>query len=82
MSIETIRMSSKGQVVIPQDIRESMKAKEGTLFAVVADDDTVILKKISTPSKEELIKSLGSIAKQAKTKLKKRGIIEADLRKR
>jgi AbrB family looped-hinge helix DNA binding protein len=79
MNVETVRMSSKGQIVIPQDIREGLNAGEGTVFAVAGSKDTVILKKIATPSKDELIKSLGAIAKSAKAKLEKKGISEKDL---
>ena len=79
MSVETVRMSSKGQIVIPQDVREELYATEGTLFAVVGNKDTVILKKIETPSKEQLIKDLKNIAKQAKAKLQQKGFSEADL---
>ena len=32
MPAETIKMSSRGQIVIPQDIREELKASEGTIF--------------------------------------------------
>ncbi|MEK6846075.1 MAG: AbrB/MazE/SpoVT family DNA-binding domain-containing protein [Nanoarchaeota archaeon] len=79
MNVETIRMSSKGQIVIPQDVREELHVDEGTLFAVVGSKDTIILKRIATPSKEDLIKSLGLFAKKAKIKLQSRGITEADL---
>ena len=79
MSLETVRMSSKGQIVIPQDIREELYATEGTLFAVVGSKDTVILKKIETPSKEQLMKDLKTIAKQAKIKLQQKGFSERDL---
>ncbi len=79
MTVETIRMSSKGQVVIPQDIREEVQVDEGTIFAVVGTKDTIILKKIATPSKEELIKDLGLFAKKARAKLQSRGVTEKDL---
>lgn len=79
MTVETVRMSSKGQVVIPQDIREEVQVEEGTVFAVVATRDTIILKKIVTPSKEELIKDLGLFAKKAKAKLQSKGVTEKDL---
>ncbi len=79
MAVETIRMSSKGQVVIPQDIREEVQVDEGTIFAVVGTKDTIILKKIATPSKEELIKDLGLFAKKARAKLQSRGVTEKDL---
>lgn len=77
--IETIKMSSKGQVVIPQDIRDELRADEGTIFAVVGSKNTVVLKKVETPSKEELIKELESIAKEGKKRLQKKGVKESDL---
>ena len=77
--IETIKMSSKGQVVIPQDIRNNLRAKEGTIFAVVGSSDTVILKKIATPSKEELIRDLGNIAKEGRKRAESLGIKESDI---
>jgi len=79
MNVETIRMSSKGQIVIPQDIREEVHVDEGTIFAVVGAKDTIILKKITTPSKEELINDLGLFAKKAKIRLHSKGITEKDL---
>ena len=77
--IETIKMSSKGQVVIPQNIRNFMHALEGTMFAVVASDDTIILKKIQTPSKEELLKKLKVMAKEGRKRAEKLGIKEKDI---
>ena len=79
MNVETIRMSSKGQVVIDEDIGEEVHGYEGTLFAVVGTKDTIILKKITTPSKEELIKDLGFLATKAMKKLQSKGITEKDL---
>ncbi len=79
MSIETIRMSSKGQIVIPQDLRLELGVEEGTLFAVIGSKDTLILKKIETPSKENLIKELQHIAKEGRKRAEKLGIKETDI---
>jgi AbrB family looped-hinge helix DNA binding protein len=76
MDVGTIKMSSKGQIVIPQDIREELHAREGTVFAVVGVKDTLILKKVATPGKEELIKQLSAIAQKSKRKLQQKGITE------
>ncbi len=81
MAVETIRMSSKGQLVIPQDIREEVHAEEGTVFMVVGSKDTIVLKKIITPSKEELIRNLGEFAKKMTPKMEKLGIKECDVPK-
>ena len=79
MPAETIKMSSRGQIVIPQDIREELKASEGTIFSVVSTKDAIILKKIVTPSKEDLIKELGAIALAGRKRAEKLGIKEHDV---
>jgi len=79
MTVETVKMSSKGQIVIPLDVREELSAHAGTVFAVMGTKDTIVLKKIATPSKEDLIKDLGLFAKKATSKLKSKGFTEKDL---
>ena len=79
MEVETVKMSSRGQIVIPLDIREELRAREGTVFAVVGSKDTVILKKIEKPSKETLIRELTVIAKEGRKRLEKKGFKESDI---
>jgi AbrB family looped-hinge helix DNA binding protein len=43
---EFTRVSSKGQIVIPKDIRESLNIEEGDLLAAVSEENFIILKKI------------------------------------
>lgn len=52
-NLATTKMSSKGQVVIPEDIRKRLKLKAGSRFVVIGENDVVILKAISPPSIEE-----------------------------
>lgn len=54
---ELTRISSKGQLVIPNNIRRSLKIKEGDVFATTSSNhDLIILKKIKNPiMKEDLI---------------------------
>ena len=79
MTVEMIKMSSKGQIVIPQDIREEICASEGTMFAVVSGRDSIVLKKVEMPSKEELICELKEIAKEGAKRAEKFGIKETDV---
>ncbi len=81
MVVETIKMSSKGQIVIPREIREEMHAEEGTIFAVIGGKDSVILKKVITPSKQELIRDLEKIAIEGRKRAEKLGIKESDVPK-
>ena len=80
--MEVVKMSSKGQIVIPIEVRQVLGVGEGSIFAVISADDTVVLRKISAPSKEELIRSLSHFSKHAKQKLQAKGVTEADLRGR
>ena len=79
MTVETVKMSSKGQIVIPQNIREELHVDEGSMFAVIGSKDSVILKKIETPSKEDLIRSLERIAKEGRKRAERLGIKESDV---
>lgn len=47
-TVATTKMSSKGQVVIPEEIRNTLHLKAGTKFVVVGEGDVVVLK-IITP---------------------------------
>jgi len=53
---ELTKISSKGQLVIPKDIRENLHIKEGDVFATTNTDTMIILKKIKNPmTKEDLL---------------------------
>lgn len=79
MGTGTVRMSSKGQIVIPSSIREDLDVGEGSIFAVIGSKDSLILKKIEMPSKEQLIKDIENIAKEGRKRAKKLGIKESDV---
>lgn len=49
-------MSSRGQIVIPQEVRKKMRLKEGDAFAATGSGDTLLLKRVKMPSKEEIVK--------------------------
>lgn len=75
-NIATTKMSSKGQVVIPENIRKKLKLKAGSQFVVVGENDVVILKSISPPSLDEFD---GLIAK-ARKQGKQAGIKKSDIK--
>lgn len=51
-TLATTRMSSKGQVVIPDEVRGRLGLEEGVQFVVIGAGDVVILKTITPPSME------------------------------
>ncbi|MFH1257273.1 MAG: AbrB/MazE/SpoVT family DNA-binding domain-containing protein [Candidatus Diapherotrites archaeon] len=78
-SVELTKMSSRGQVVIPQNIREKMGLKEGEAFAAVASGNTLMLRRIKTPSKEDILKELERLAVKGEARAKKLGLKEKDV---
>ncbi|MFT4249914.1 MAG: AbrB/MazE/SpoVT family DNA-binding domain-containing protein [Candidatus Woesearchaeota archaeon] len=48
MEIEITKMTSKGQVVIPQEIRRKAEIQEGERFFVYQDKDAIVLRKTTT----------------------------------
>jgi AbrB family looped-hinge helix DNA binding protein len=79
--LATTRMSSKGQVVIPEEIRKRLRLKAGSQFVVVGEKDTVILKAISPPSLEEFDDLMTEARKQARKAGLKRSDITAAIGK-
>ncbi len=77
-AIELTKLSSKGQVVIPQNVRDELSLKEGETFAVVGKEDTIILKKVQVPAKKELFEK---IHKWGVEFAEKKGLKEEDLQK-
>ena len=65
-SVATTKLSSKGQVVIPENIRKKLHLKAGAQFVVVGDKDVVILKNISPPMIEEFDELIAKARKSAK----------------
>jgi len=70
-------MSSKGQVVIPEDIRKRLKLKAGSQFVVVGENDVVILKEISPPSLYEF----ATLIAEARRQGKEAGLKQSDVNK-
>ncbi len=81
-SVSTTRMSSKGQVVIPEAVRRRLGLDAGSQFIVLGEDDVVILKMVRPPSMGDF----GRLVKKARTEAKAAGLprsgVAAAVRKR
>jgi AbrB family looped-hinge helix DNA binding protein len=69
-------MSSKGQVVIPEDIRKRLNLKAGSQFVVMGEDDVVILKAITPPS----IKEFDALIAEARSQANRTGLKRSDIK--
>ena len=76
-TLSTTRMSSKGQVVIPEDIRNRLGLETGVQFLVVGDNDVVILKTITPPAMSEF----DTIIRRARNQAKASGMRQTDIAK-
>lgn len=73
--VATTKLSSKGQVVIPEAIRRGMGLETGTEFVVVGEDGTVVLKVIEAPSMREFDEIVAKARKDARLA----GLRESDI---
>ena len=71
----TTRLSSKGQVVIPEAIRRALGLESGTRFVVAGEDGTVVLKVIETPSMREF----DGIVARARREARRAGLRRSDI---
>jgi AbrB family looped-hinge helix DNA binding protein len=67
--IDVTRVSDKGQVVIPKDIRERLGMTEGTKLIVLATEDAVILQKIELVGGNMKIKQIVDKVKDLRERL-------------
>lgn len=74
-AIATTKLSSKGQVVIPEEIRSRLGLVEGTSFVVLAEGDVVVLKTIAPPQREEF----AGLLRQARAAARRTGMRPADI---
>ena len=73
----TTKMTSKGKVVIPEDIRKQLRLKAGARFVVIGRKDVVILKEITAPS----MKEFDSLISEARRSAKRAGLKKSDIGK-
>jgi AbrB family looped-hinge helix DNA binding protein len=73
--VATTKLSSKGQVVIPEELRKRLGLKAGDPFIVIGDDDVIILKSIAPPSMKDFDQLIRNARLQARSARMKRSDI-------
>jgi AbrB family looped-hinge helix DNA binding protein len=76
-TVATTTLSSKGQVVIPEDVRNALGLEPGAQFVVMGDGDIVILKRIETPARSEF----RALKAKARGQARRAGLKPADVQK-
>ncbi len=70
--IEMGTVSSRGQICIPNDIREEMGLKEGNKILFVLQEESLIIKKVN-------LQTFAQITKPLKEEAKKVGFLETEV---
>ena len=73
----TTTLSSKGQVVIPEEIRARLGLEAGAQFVVVGDRDVVIFRRLEAPD----LSAFAPLLQRARRVAKKTGLRRADITK-
>ena len=68
----TAKISSKGQIVIPLNVRKAAGLKKGEKVLAIAIDDAVIIKKITKKTFEETVRPVWEVTR-------KLGLTEEDI---
>ncbi len=74
-NIEITSISSRGQIVIPQALRNKMRIHEGEKFVVIGENNTIVLKKLEMPS----FSGVDKLLKKTRNFAKKKGIKISDV---
>jgi AbrB family looped-hinge helix DNA binding protein len=59
--VEITKASSKGQVVIPEDIRKRLKIQKGSVFVITSKKEMIVLKKLDTKITKADLKTLKAV---------------------
>ena len=63
---EVTKLSSRGQVVVPQVLRNKLGLEEGQQFVVIGEGDTLIFKKMEMPTMAKIKRLLEMSRRYAK----------------
>ncbi|MBD3243753.1 MAG: AbrB/MazE/SpoVT family DNA-binding domain-containing protein [Chitinivibrionales bacterium] len=74
-AVEIASLSSKGQIVIPNSIRNELNVGAGSKFAVISDGRNILLKPIERPKKEEF----DSLVRKSRSFARSSGLKKSDL---
>ena len=61
--IKIVQSDKRGQIVIPQPIRNQLNLKEGSAFWIYNVGDGIYLKKVKAPSEKEIKKKINGAIK-------------------
>ncbi|MCK4282191.1 MAG: AbrB/MazE/SpoVT family DNA-binding domain-containing protein [Candidatus Lokiarchaeota archaeon] len=64
MKVSLSKITKKGQITIPIDIRKNLKIKQGDFLAITTENDYILIKKVKLPSLKDIFSEGKRIAKE------------------
>ncbi|MFA6065471.1 MAG: AbrB/MazE/SpoVT family DNA-binding domain-containing protein [archaeon] len=77
--VEIAIMGSRGQLVVPQKIREALGLNKGDAIAMDSNSGKLVAQKLKTPSKDELLMRWDKLATDGNKRVTALGIKEEDV---
>ena len=75
MPVQVITMSTKGQIVLPSEMRDGLNLESGSKLAVFCEDGVIVLKPIAVPTQDDFRVFLD----KAKAWAEEVGYVESDV---
>ena len=75
MPIDVLTLSTKGQLVLPNDLRKNLSLEPGDKIVVYWSNDSIVLKKLELPTESDFEKEIDKTVLFAK----ENGITEQDI---
>ena len=79
-NVMTTKLSSKGQVVLPEALRNMYGWDAGTAFTVVVYKGAIIMKPIRTPTEAELAEEFDEAFTESRQQARAVGMTQSDIK--
>ena len=79
--VMTTKMSSKGQVVLPEALRQMYGWESGTAFTILAYKGSIIMQPLKTPSEDEIAAEFETAFAESRRQAKAAGMTPMDIDK-
>ena len=64
MEARIIKVTDKGQISLPTEMRESLDIKQGDELIIAKEDDTILIKKVKREDFSDLLRHSEKVAKK------------------
>ena len=75
----TTKMSSKGQIVLPEALRQMYGWDSGTSFTILAYKGSIVMQPLKAPTDDEIDAEFGEAFAQARKQAKEAGMTPLDI---